>query len=228
MFLGVGAVASGAAEALYDQLRDNNSSSDNTPFDQNNQPADNNSVEQEVGGDDPTPSPATEPSKEPRKPTPTASPAPDYQGADPNVITSVGLGPFRVDQPVAPLLDSRVARRPSGGGSCSSDSQLVTRSGKYSEVTASQDGELISHVIIRNGNFATRSGLAVGSSEDKVRKNPEAQESTNADSETKAFVVRDGGNSLLFIVNEGKVTMIVVGRSSAINSIVERIPSGVC
>ena len=161
----------------------------------------------------------------PTTPDPKPTPTQPYRGAEPTTITSAGLGPFRVDEPVKPLLEYKIAKRPQSE-SCDSSTQLVATGGEYSDVTASQDGRLISHVIIQNDAYRTRSGLRIGSSEDDVRAIPDVSE---RDAEgTKAFVVRDGGNALLFIANEGAVTMIVVGRSSAINDIASRVPSGVC
>jgi len=224
MVLGIGSITSGLAAALYNQLDSPNTTDPGlSNSDDGGQPVDN-VPEQSV--DNPPVQP--EPSPSATRPSATPSPNPGYQGADPNTITSVGLGPFRADQPVEPLLNSGVARRPTDNELCPPSTQLVAKSGKYSRVTASQDGDLISHVIIRNGSFRTRSGLALGSSEDDVRAISDVQETTAQDAETKAFLVRDGGNALLFVLNEGEVTMIVVGRGSAVSRIAESVPSGVC
>jgi serine/threonine protein kinase len=164
------------------------------------------------------------------KPSATPTPEAPYQGAEPSTITSVGLGPFRVDEPVKPLLDNKVARRPTDGdeGPCDPDLQLEAVASRYKDVRATQDGDLISYVRIRNDNYGTRSGVRVGSSEEKVRSLNDVEETTAPDAETKGFLVRDGGMALLFITNDGAVTEILVGRRSELTRVSGSLPGKSC
>ncbi len=216
---GIGSTAIGL-EWLRDRANQTNDFTDPNGVDTGviDQPADDGEVVPPQ--DQPTPS------KSPSKASPTPPP---YETADPSTITSIGLGPFKVDEPVRPLLNAGVAARPGGGeGPCDADTQLVSTRDRYADVVAGQDGKLISHVTIRSENFKTRSGLKVGTSEDTVRGLDNVQEATDPDAETKAFLVKDGGNGLLFVVNEGAVTTIVVGRWSKVTAAAQVVPGAIC
>jgi hypothetical protein len=165
---------------------------------------------------------APAPSGSVARPTPSPSlvtpSEPPYRTADPNRITSVGIGPFRTGEPVEPLLDAGVARRPDGEGPCDPERQLVSTDSRYDGVTAWQDGDEIVHVTIVSESLQTRSGLRVGSTPEEIRAvAPEAQRYQGE--ETDSYLVPDGGNGLLFILTDGRTEAIVVGPRSELDDI---------
>jgi len=132
-----------------------------------------------------------------------------YVEADPATITSIGLGPFRVGEPVQPLL--------AGDGadldSCW-DNQLVGNGDAYPSVRAVHEDGVIRFVQITSGDlYTTRSKLRVGSTPQDVRRVvPDAQLRHDGKHGVDTYLVRDGANGLLFVMgNDGRTAAIVVG-----------------
>jgi len=169
---------------------------------------------------EPSISPTEQPTYDPEPASPSSKPSPEasFRSADPNVITAVGIGPFRTGEPVDPLLEAGVARRPSDGGACDSSRQLVSTKGKYDGITAWQDGDEIRHVTIFNDSFKTRSGLRVGSTPDEIKQVDSNAREYEGEG-TLSYLIPAGGNGLLFIITDGETKAIVVGPRSELDDI---------
>jgi serine/threonine protein kinase len=142
-----------------------------------------------------------------------------YRGADPVTITSYGFGPFRVGEPIAPLINAGVARRPF----CARN-QLVAVDG-YRGVTAYHREGLIRYVVItRRSSYATRSGIQVDDHAGRVLEVAgDAGRYASAESHGVSYLVHDGGNGLLFVTrrDSDQLGRIIVGETADLAAIGE-------
>lgn len=141
-----------------------------------------------------------------------------YVEADPGTITSVGLGPFRVDEPIRPLLRAGVAERES----CAAGEPLVTRDGSYADVMAVHQEGVIRYVMITSGSqFTTRSGLRVGSPlRDVKRVVPYAERTRDANTGRDSYLDPDGEYALLFVMgHDNRTATIFVGAIESLRAL---------
>jgi tRNA A-37 threonylcarbamoyl transferase component Bud32 len=169
-------------------------------------------------------SPAAAASPSVAVPTPSAQlPPPRVRGADPEVITGAGLGPFRIGEPAQPLLLSKLARHPDSNDPCPAAAQLLATDARYQEqfqtLSAHTVAGRITHVTIFSEKHRARSGLHIGSSILEI--STAAPQAQQFGSIAPSFLVRDGELALLFVVRNGVVMAIMTGAQGELSSVAE-------
>jgi hypothetical protein len=143
-----------------------------------------------------------------------------------NRITSTGLGIFQVGVGASALVNQGAAQW-GANGACEPASHLVTPDQSLPDTMATVRKGQISYVIVQSANFTTKSGLRVGSSESAVRRIPDLVENSGSGNR-KALMALDSDRALLFMVEDGQVRTIVVGRKAALSNIAQEMPEEVC
>jgi hypothetical protein len=141
----------------------------------------------------------------------TDAPESSSPGANPDEITSVGYGPFRIGADTAPLIAAKRARTPINSFNCDPSGLLVSSDPRYGSTYAFKDGDRVDFVAVLDSTHATDDGLRVGMPMDKVTSAADDVR-TFEPPDSLRYLIPKGRNGILFIDDgEGRVGLIVVG-----------------